>query len=313
MTESNDFSNIVPIYEHLQIPGIARVEPGNGGLPRVVVTAGGAYGEIYLHGAHVAQYSPPGAKPLLFLSKASQFAPGKPIRGGVPLIFPWFGPHPTDSKLPAHGFARTSEWQLQSIRQERGGVTVELVLNSSPATCKLWPHEFALRFAAHIGVQLEMQLTVRSTGDAPFTYEEAFHTYLAVTDARLLKIEGLAGRDYLDKMLGGKRVRQSPEPITIVGETDRVYLGTPDTVTVHESAGRKIVVAKSGSAVTVVWNPWIAKAKSMADFGDEEWPSMLCIETANAAEHAVVLAPGEQHVMSAVISVRDPSSNAEPL
>lgn len=302
MTQQNNSAGTVPDYNHLQIPGIARIEPGNGGLRRIVVTVGGASGEIYLHGAHVAQYAPPGARPLLFLSKASQFAPGKAIRGGVPLIFPWFGPHPTDSKLPAHGFARTSAWELESIRQERGGVSVELRLSSSPATRKLWPHEFELRFRVHIGAQLEMRLTVRNTGDSPVTYEQALHTYLAVTDVRLLKIEGLSGRDYLDKVLAGKRVLQGPEPITIIGETDRVYLGTPDTVTVHESTGREIIVAKSGSDATVVWNPWIAKAKAMADFGDEEWPLMLCIETANAAEHCVVLAPGEEHVMSAVIS-----------
>ncbi len=302
MTDPTNSSQSVSEYDQFQIPGVARIEPGEGGLRRVVVDVAGAYGEIYLHGAHVTQVRPPKGKPLLFRSRASLFAPDKPIRGGVPLIFPWFGPHPGDSKLPAHGFARTSEWELRSIRQERGGVSVALTLAASAATRKLWPHEFELRFVAHIGPQLEMRLAVRNTGDSPFTYEEAFHTYLAVSDVRLLKIEGLSGRDYLDKMLAGKRMRQGPEPIAIAGETDRVYLGTPDTVIVEESTGRQITVAKTGSAATVVWNPWIAKAKAMADFGDEEWPSMLCIETANAAEHAVALAPGEEHVMSAVIS-----------
>jgi len=283
-------------------PGNACVEPGQAGLSRVRVDVAGAHCEIYLHGAHVAQYSPPDGKPILFLSKASHFAPGKPIRGGVPLIFPWFGPHPTNPKLPAHGFARTSEWALGPIRQERGGISVELTLSSSPATRELWPHDFELRFLVHVGPQLEMSLTVRNSGQSPFTFEEAFHTYLAVTDVRLLKIAGLSGRDYLDKMQAGQRIRQGPDAITIVGETDRVYLATRDTVTVTESTGRQLVLAKTRSDATVVWNPWIAKAKSMADFGDDEWPSMLCIETANAADHAVTLAPGEQHVMSATIS-----------
>jgi glucose-6-phosphate 1-epimerase len=301
MDPSNS-SQSVPDYNRLQIPGIARIETGQGGFPRVAVDIAGAHGEIYLHGAHVAHYSPPNGKPLLFLSKASYFAPGKPIRGGVPLIFPWFGPHPTNPKLPAHGFARTREWELQSIRLERGGVTVELTLSPTPATRELWPHNFQLNYLVHIGPQLEISLTVRNTGDSPFTFEEAFHTYLSVADVRLVKINGLAGRDYLDKMKAGQRLPQAPEPITIVGETDRVYLGTPDTVTVDESARRQITVAKTGSLATVVWNPWIAKSKTMADFVEDEWPTMLCIETANAAENAVVLAPGEQHVMAATIS-----------
>jgi glucose-6-phosphate 1-epimerase len=289
-------------YDHLQIPGIARIEPGQGGLPRIIVDVAGAHCEIYLHGAHVAEYSPPGGKPLLFISKAARFEAGKPIRGGVPLIFPWFGPHPTDPKLPAHGFVRTREWELQSIRNEQDAASVELTLTSSPATRELWPHDFALRFLVHVGPRLEMSLTVRNTGQSSFSFEEAMHTYLSVSDVRLLKITGLSGRDYLDKMKAGQRLRQGPEPISIIGETDRVYLGTPDTIAVSESTGREIVVAKTGSQATVVWNPWIAKSKTFTDFDKDEWPEMLCIETANAAEHAVVLAPGEQHVMSAMIS-----------
>jgi glucose-6-phosphate 1-epimerase len=301
MDQTNSPQSVVD-YKRLEIPGIARVEPGQGGLPRVVIDVAGAHGEIYLHGAHVAQYSPPSGKPLLFLSKAAYFAPGKPIRGGVPLIFPWFGPHPTNPKFPAHGFVRTRTWELQAIRQERAGVTVKLAFAPSPATRELWPHDFRLNFLVHIGPQLEMSLIVRNTGNCSFTFEEAFHTYLSVADVRLLKINGLAGRDYLDKMKAGQRLPQGPEPITIVGETDRVYLGTPDTVTVDEPNGRQITIAKTGSEATVVWNPWIAKSKTMADFVEAEWPDMLCIETANAAENAVVLAPGEEHVMSATVS-----------
>jgi D-hexose-6-phosphate mutarotase len=289
--------------QQFEIPGVVAIAPGEGGLSRIAIDIDGAHGEIYLHGAHVTAYSPPGGGPLLFMSQKSQFAAGKAIRGGVPLIFPWFGPHPTDPKLPAHGFARTTEWELQSVRRDADRVIVELTLNSSDDTRRLWPHEFELRFAVVIGPRLEMSLTVRNSGTAPFTFEEALHTYLAINDVRHVSILGLAGRDYLDKTLGGRRVRQGDEPIRIVGETDRVYLGTVDTVTVEESIGPRIRIAKTGSNATVVWNPWIAKAKAMSDFGDDEWPIMLCIETANAAEHAIVLRPGEEHEMKAVLSV----------
>jgi glucose-6-phosphate 1-epimerase len=289
-------------YAHLLIPDVARIEPGRGGLPHLLIEHMGAIAEIYFHGAHVAQYMPPHAQPLLFLSHASQFTADKPIRGGVPLIFPWFGPHPTDPALPAHGFARTMEWTLRAIRRHTNRIAVELSLTDSPETQRIWPHAFELRLTVRVSASLEIALAVRNTGKDPFTFEEALHTYLAVGDVRRLKIHGLAGRDYLDKMQAGRRMRQDEKPIIINGETDRVYLATRDTVKVCETCGRELTIAKTGSNATVLWNPWVAKARAMADFGDDEWSHMLCIETANAAEHAIVLDPGEHYTMTAVIS-----------
>jgi glucose-6-phosphate 1-epimerase len=147
-----------------------------------------------------------------------------------------------------------------------------------------------------------MELSIQNTGAAPVTFEEALHTYLAVSDVRQARVEGLSGRDYLDKVDGMKRKTQSG-PITITGETDRVYLDTPDTVTIQDpAAGRRITVSKERSASTVVWNPWLEKSKKMPDFGDYEWPRMLCVETANVAENALTLAPGARHVMRATVS-----------
>jgi glucose-6-phosphate 1-epimerase len=302
MTEPHSASALSQRYSHLLIPDTVRIEPGRGGLPHLLIQHAGALAEIYFHGAHVAQYVAPHSQPLLFVSTASYFAAGKPIRGGVPLIFPWFGPHPTNPALPAHGFARTSEWTLHAVRKHANRLTVEMTLTDSPETRSLWPHAFELRFIVRVGTTLEMALAVYNKGTTPFTFEEAMHTYLAVGDIRRLKIHGLADRDYLDKMQGGRRVRQDDKPIIINGETDRVYLGTRDTVKVAETCGRELIVAKTGSHATVVWNPWIAKAKAMADFGDDEWAHMLCIETANAAEHAIAIGPGEHHTMTATIS-----------
>jgi len=94
-------------------------------------------------------------------------------------------------------------------------------------------------------------------------------------------------------------------PIAIAGETDRVYNGTKATVTIEDPAWkRRVVVGKTGSSTTVVWNPWVAKAKAMPDFGDDEWTGMLCVETANAGDDAVTLAPGASHVMTATLEVQ---------
>jgi glucose-6-phosphate 1-epimerase len=288
------------------VPGVVTIGAGNGGLPRIRVTSPSADAEIYVHGAHVTHFQPKGhAKPVLFMSGQSLFDPAKPIRGGVPLIFPWFGPNAGDAKAPAHGFARTTAWTVSGISVGADAkVTITLTLAPWEQSRKHWPHDFAATFTIGVGKSLDMALEVVNASAGEFTYEEALHTYLVVGDINRTTIDGLTGRTFIDKVDGAQRKKEPPGPMTITGETDRVYLDTPDTVTVNDTAnGRKIVVSKSGSASTVVWNPWIAKSKAMADFGDEEWPGMLCIETANAADNAVKLKPGEKHTMKATIAV----------
>jgi D-hexose-6-phosphate mutarotase len=150
-----------------------------------------------------------------------------------------------------------------------------------------------------------MALEVHNTGSSPLVFEEALHTYFAVGDIRRVSIEGLEATDYLDKVGGITKRSQGPNPVTFTGETDRVYLNTRATCVAHDPAGgRNISAAKDGSNATVVWNPWTAKAKAMPDFGDDEWPGMLCIETANVADVAVTVQPGQAHTMTAVVSAK---------
>ena len=298
------------LRQRFTIPGAVEVNEGPGGLPRVLVTTPAASAEVYLHGAHVTRFEPAGEQPVLFVSGRSHFAEGKPIRGGVPVIFPWFGPNAADPALPAHGFVRTRRWELAAAEQEPDG-TIALRLTAGPdgRTREMWPREFALAFTVRVGRSLSMSLGVRNADDKPFRFEAALHTYLAVSDVRRVAIDGLGGREYLDKTAGGARRRQADGPFGIAGETDRLYLNTPDTVVVTDPAGspaggpRVIAVSKQGSASTVVWNPWIAKAAALPDFGDDEWPGMLCVETANAAENALTLDPGRSHVMTQVVAL----------
>jgi D-hexose-6-phosphate mutarotase len=261
--------------------------------------------EVTPHGAHVVAWQPAGARPVLFTSAQSEWRPGRPIRGGVPLVFPWFGPKAGDSAAPAHGFARIREWSVLSATRDAGGAcTVELRLNDDAATRAQWPHAFEARLLVRADDRLSLRVEVRNTGTLPFTFECALHTYFAVGDVRRARVHGLEGVEFLDKVDGMKRKRQPHEPIGFTGETDRVYLDTTSTCTIEDPVWqRRIVIEKSGSRTTVVWNPWIAKAKAMADFGDDEWPDMLCVETANANANAMTLAPGSTHALEAVISV----------
>ncbi len=276
----------------------------SGDLPAVTVCNRHARAKVFLQGAHVASFRPVGQGELLWMSVRSLFAPGKPIRGGIPVCFPWFGMHAGRPELPAHGIARLLPWTLTGAEDLPDGSTrLVLGLQSSVETAASWPQSFALTYSVSVGAALNVALEVRNTGAQPLVFEEALHTYLDVADVRRVGVEGLAGARYLDKVDGGIEKTQTGT-LTFTAETDRVFPGTTGTCRVDDPVlGRRIVVAKTGSATTVIWNPWIAKAARMPDFGDEEWPGMLCIEAANAAADHLTLAPGQTQVMAQTISV----------
>jgi D-hexose-6-phosphate mutarotase len=277
---------------------------GGGGLPCVNVRAGGgASARIYLHGAHVTHYQPPGAAQLLWMSSRSHYQPGKAIRGGVPIIFPWFGAKAGAADAPQHGFARQVDWELEDLKvAEDDAVDLVFKLESMPSMRMMWPHEFILRYRVRVGAQLKLALEVRNTGPRPFTFEEALHTYLAVSDVRQVAASGLDHCEYADKVDAMNRKTQIGL-IEFRGETDRVYVNTASAVSALDPrAGRRAIVEKTGSRSTVVWNPWIEKAGEMSDFDPDQWLRMLCVETANVADDAITLGPGESHQMTATLS-----------
>jgi D-hexose-6-phosphate mutarotase len=287
------------------LPPSVRLETGQGGLPRLRVFNPQARAEIYLHGAHVTAWQPEGGAPVLWMSRHSVWANGRPIRGGVPICFPWFGPHATDKTTPGHGFARLADWTLAAARDDDHGATQLVFHLSQPAPpWPLWPHPFEATYRVSVGATLGLALEVQNAGTEPFAFEAALHTYFAVGDVREVSISGLEGVDYLDKVGGTVRRTQGAEPIRFTGETDRVYLNTQGPCTIHDPGGRRrITVRKAGSDATVVWNPWVDKARAMPDFGDLEWPEMVCVETGNVVAHAVTLEPGGRHTMTATIDV----------
>jgi glucose-6-phosphate 1-epimerase len=287
------------------LPNVLRFEDTPGGLVRAVVSSQAAEAEIYLQGAHVARWKPRGERPVLFLSSNSLFTPGKAIRGGVPVIFPWFGPRADGKPGPAHGFARTSEWTLEGTKLHNDGnveITLALPLNDSARTFGY--DEFSLRSRVTLGSHLQMELEVHNFGKEPFLFEEALHTYLAVGDVRQTVISGLEGTLYIDKTDGFKRKEMGSEAFRIAKETDQVHLNSSTTCVVHDRIwNRRITVEKSGSETTVIWNPWIDKIKSMSDMAPDEWREMVCVETANAADNALRLAPGGFHKLTASIRI----------
>jgi glucose-6-phosphate 1-epimerase len=287
-------------------PDGARLEKGPGGLDRLALQAAEGEALVYLQGAQVAHFQPKDAKPVLWMSAASRFERGKPLRGGVPICFPWFGPKAGSPEAPMHGYARILPWTVEAVTRETdGSLRAVLELTSEAAARGGFPGGLSLSLAVTVARSLRMELTVRNVGRAAATFEEALHSYLAVSDVRQARIRGLEGVGYVDKTAGMARKPGESEPIAISGETDRVYAGATETVTVEDPGWRRrVVVGKRGSATTVVWNPWAARAKAMPDFGDDEWTGMVCVETANALDHAIHVAPGGSHAMTATIDVR---------
>jgi glucose-6-phosphate 1-epimerase len=285
-----------------EIPDALRFEKTPGGLVRAVVTTPAAEATIYLQGAHVAVWKPAGERPVLFLSSRSLFVSGKAIRGGVPVIFPWFGPRSDGKPGPQHGFARTMEWTIEETGLRDGRVAIALTLQPNQTTRDWGYTAFHVRLRVIIGAELELELETRNDADQPLTYEEALHAYFAVADIHQASILGLEDTTYIDKTDAFRRKKLGHEPLCITKETDQVHVNTKATCIIHDPVwNRRITIEKAGSDSTVVWNPWAEKTSAMSDMALEEWKQMLCIETANAADNAVHLAPGESHQLTATI------------
>jgi glucose-6-phosphate 1-epimerase len=265
------------------IPGLLTISEGNGGLRKMTVTTDHSTAEIYLHGAHVTHFQKHGDAPLLFMSSAGLFHPDKPIRGGIPVIFPWFGPR---EGLPAHGFARNVDWEpVGHAVLADGSVRIEFRM---PAI-----EFYEVSYLVTVGEGLALELVVTNTGDRDESFETCLHTYFQIGSVDAVSISGLKDCGYYDKVRETGALETAPA-IRITGEVDRAYFDTTAPVEIHDAAlGRTIRVEKSGSHSTVVWNPWIEKSKRMADFGDDEYHRMVCVESGNVGKNKVLLPPGE--------------------
>jgi glucose-6-phosphate 1-epimerase len=285
------------------VPGIARVCEGNGAMPRVQSTSSLAEGEMYLHGAHVTSWKPVGGDELIFVSTKSRWEEGQAIRGGIPVCFPWFRGKTDDPKAPAHGVVRTKAWQLAGIVESAGQVTVTMSTESDERTRSWWPGEFRLVHRVTFGSELTLELTCTNTGKIPFHFEEALHTYNRVADVHNVRVHGLDTVTFLDNTDSNKEKTQRGD-VAVPSQTDNAYLNTPNDVDLLDpNMHRRIRLKKSNSLTTVVWNPWREGAAGLHDLGDGEWTQFLCVEASNIMGFAINLDPGQQHTMTATLSV----------
>ncbi|MEY4425788.1 MAG: hypothetical protein RL535_86 [Pseudomonadota bacterium] len=279
------------------------VELGDG-LISADITNPHATARICLQGGHVLSWQPTTTpEPVIWMSTDAQFAIGKPIRGGIPVCWPWFGAHASDDTLPAHGFARTQPWQVKGTRSlDDGSTEISLTMPLTLAMQTMWSlaslNMTQLDMLINVGKTLKIALITRNLGASDIAVTEALHTYLAVSNVAQIELNGLQGTHFHDKAAGWTEGDQAGT-ISFDQEFDRVYVNTPNRCTIVDTGfKRNIHIAKLGSQSTVVWNPWADRAAQMGDLGEEGWKSFVCVETANALRNAVTVPAGKSHTMA---------------
>jgi D-hexose-6-phosphate mutarotase len=285
----------------LEISGRVAIVNGHGGLPLVKITTPWSTAEIYLHGAHVAGFQKNGEPPLIFMSAKSFFDTGKPIRGGVPICFPWFGNRDGE---PSHGFARLTEWELvNTAATPDGTVTLTLALPGISGNSK-W-NSLRTEFVVKVADKLTMELTTTSEScDGALEIENCLHTYFHVGDISAVSLTGLQGAPFDDFAFGAGGARRAADgtALRITQETNRVYPDNAATVEItDEKLQRKIRVEKYNSNSTVVWNPWTTQ-KIPEDWGTNEHLNMVCVESGNVKQNKISLAPGATSALKVVLS-----------
>jgi len=281
----------------MNLPASVTLRELKPGFPVLDVSHPLCSGSIALLGAHVMEWTPARQKPVLFMSDKAVFAEGEPIRGGLPVCWPWFGGR---EDLPSHGFARLRFWDF--VRGEDSAEGVELVFRLHGNGDLGWPYPFELTLNVHLGETLAVALEMKHLGESTVEISAALHTYLRVGAIEQTRVEGLAGSHYLDS-LDDHQKRSQVGAVIFDREVDRIYLAEGDVRVVDPIWHRTLDIDKSGSRATVVWNPWIEKSKRLADLPDDAYHDFLCIEAANTSVDVVRLAPQGTHLLRQMIRV----------
>ena len=254
-----------------------------------------ARAEISLFGGHILSFEPKHDDlERLWVSPNALFDGKRAIRGGIPICWPWFGDHQSNTNLAAHGYVRTQTWQILTSKETETGTTITLQPHTS--TGDGFEGDAQLTLAVHVGQQLKIQLRTTNLGDTPLTYHCALHSYFAIADIKQCELLGLS-KQYSDKTRG-YQMFDTPKPYQFSEETDRVHQEQPKVLTITDGKNKTDVLS-SGHDSIVVWNPWQEKSISMVDMADDGYLTMLCVETAITQGQEV--APKATHILEQVI------------
>jgi glucose-6-phosphate 1-epimerase len=254
----------------------------------------------------VTSYKPHNSQEVLWMSPQSNFEPGKPIRGGIPVCFPWFGLHKTDSDKPQHGFARLMYWEVvETAGNPKEETEIRMQLCSSNATKVFWPHDFCAELTIVVGSNLELSLKITNPSGNSFDYTCALHSYYNISSIENIAIMGLHSALYHSQLEPGEFI-QEDQKIEIRKAETRHYHNTEATCLLEDpDFKRKILIAKTGSKITTVWNPGAATCANIDDLPNNGFLNFVCIEAVNAFENVITLAPKESHTTSVRICLEE--------
>jgi glucose-6-phosphate 1-epimerase len=297
--------NITQLNQKFGIDGHIEFEDGQGGLTVAKIANKYTDALVSLYGAHVQSYRPKGQKEVLWMSPQSSFEIGKAIRGGIPVCFPWFGPHSTDSQKPVHGFARLNNWEvLKTSALASGETELILGLKNNAEAHDIWPYNFSAEIKIIAGSKLNVSLSYTNTGNEPFTVTDALHSYFSVSDSGKIGISGLNDHYYYAGFAKEANNIQKEAILNISQEENRRYINHTEDCIINDAAwNRKIRVEKRNSKITVVWNPWEATTKTIGDIPDDGYKSFICVEAVNAYDNSPELKPGESFSIATIISI----------
>lgn len=279
----------------MNLPTSVRLSDGDSAYPVFEIDHPTCVARVALHGAHVMSWKPAGEDEVLYLSPDAVFKEGKAIRGGIPVCWPWFNAHPADASQPSHGLVRGRFWEFLGATEDASGVTLRLGI-----CVGIWNAELTVK----AGEELEVALESKNISEVPIVVSGALHTYLGVSDISQVRVVNLDGCTYLDTV-GERKNRSQKGDVIFDREVDRIYDSSSSILLVDDLSGRTILIEKSGSPSTVVWNPWAEKAAAMADLPDAGYLKFCCIEAAIANDRAEIVMPGASHVLMTRISVEE--------
>lgn len=253
---------------------------------------------LLLDGAQLISWIPAGGPDVLWVSPEASYGPGMSVRGGIPLVGPWFGPGRDGIKPYKHGWLRSHRWTLTGARSTPSTAELQLELAD--------PEQSGLLATVHLGISttLRIDLTLIA-GSQAVLVESALHTYFAVDDVRESSVEGLGGIGFLDNTRGLAPDEQEEGDLLPVPPLDRVYETPGHDLAIRTARGRRIRSAAEGTNRTVVWNPGADGAAKLEDMPTEAWTQFLCVEPAVCKDGAIELSPGEAHTIAVTYSVEN--------
>ncbi|MEA1982114.1 MAG: D-hexose-6-phosphate mutarotase [Campylobacterota bacterium] len=268
------------------------------GFEYIEISNAKADAKIALQGAHIYEYKHQGEQDILWLSPTSQLEKGMAIRGGIPICWPRFGV--LDKSMPAHGFSRTTEFSLLSIKEiDEETTEVTLTLEDNKETRKIWDFSFRLEVIFTISDTLSVETKTTNRDSKEFMITQALHTYFDISSIHNIKIGGFENCPYLDTLTNKKELQGGT--ITISSECDRVYQEVHKDIVLKDKE-REILISAQGSSSCVVWNPWIEKGSRMSGMKPDAYKEFVCIESANAYDDAVLIKAGESHTLKVTLS-----------